>query len=83
MIIEELFELVVCEIAFILKCDASKLLDSTCSHDVDNWDSLNNVRMLLHLEKKFHIRFTGLETSSLENIGDLVQLIAAKLGDQK
>ena len=76
----ELFSRVAAEIAVILRCDASVIAPTTCAVDIESWNSLNNVKLLIHLERRFKIRFSGVEASSLQNVGELVDLIAAKLG---
>jgi acyl carrier protein len=76
----DLFSKVAAEIAIILRCDASIIAPTTSAVDIESWNSLNNVKLLIHLERCFKIRFTGAEASSLENVGELVDLIAAKLG---
>ena len=75
----ELFSKVSIEMAAILRCDASLITPTTCAVDIKSWDSLNNVKLLIQLEKRFNIRFAGFEASTLQNVGDLVDLIAAKL----
>ncbi|MBU3604118.1 acyl carrier protein [Polynucleobacter sp. AP-Kaivos-20-H2] len=74
-----LFEVVKTELSEIFKCNALEFTRDTCAADIELWDSLNNVKMLLQLEKKFKIRFSGIDASSLENVGELVDLIAVKL----
>ena len=49
------------------------------AHDVDGWDSLANIRLLLTLERKFHIKFSASEVGGLKNVGDLVTLIVNKM----
>jgi len=46
--------------------------------DVDGWDSLTHIRLILSVEKAFKIRFTTSEIGNLENVGDLVALIRAR-----
>jgi acyl carrier protein len=46
--------------------------------DVDGWDSLTHIRLLLTVEKAFKTRFTTSEIGKLENVGDLVALIKAR-----
>lgn len=46
--------------------------------DVDGWDSLTHIRLLLTIEKAFSIKFSTAEIGKLENVGDLARLIAAK-----
>lgn len=46
--------------------------------DVDGWDSLTHLRLLLTIEKAFKIKFSTSEIGKLENVGDLVALIKAR-----
>lgn len=75
---DEIFKIVAIELSSIFKCNLSDIKPHTCAADIDLWDSLNNIKMLLLLEKKFGIRFTGIDASSLENVGELVALIFLK-----
>jgi acyl carrier protein len=43
--------------------------------DVDGWDSLSHIRLILTIEKKFNIKFSTSEIGKLEEVGDLVALI--------
>jgi acyl carrier protein len=47
--------------------------------DVDGWDSLTHIRLILSVEKAFKIRFTTAEVGNLANVGDLVALIRARV----
>jgi acyl carrier protein len=47
--------------------------------DVDGWDSLTHIRLILSVEKEFKIRFTTSEIGNLENVADLVALIRARV----
>jgi acyl carrier protein len=49
------------------------------AEDVEGWDSLNHIRLILSVQKSFGLKFSALETGQLKNVGELVQLIAAKL----
>jgi acyl carrier protein len=46
--------------------------------DVDGWDSLSHIRLMLTIEKAFAVRFSASEVGKLKNVGELVNLIAAK-----
>ena len=46
--------------------------------DVDGWDSLTNIRLLLTIEKSFKVKFSTQEIGKLENVGGLVKLIQAR-----
>jgi acyl carrier protein len=43
--------------------------------DVEGWDSLTHVRLIMTVQKAFKIRFSSSEISKLERVGDLVKLI--------
>jgi acyl carrier protein len=47
--------------------------------DVDGWDSLAHVRLLLTVERKFGIKFNAIEAGKLKNVGELMELIDSKL----
>jgi acyl carrier protein len=46
--------------------------------DIEGWDSLNHVRLVLSVQKAFEVRFSAAEIGRLVNVGELVQLIASK-----
>jgi acyl carrier protein len=46
--------------------------------DVDGWDSLTHIRLILTIEKAFKIKFSTSEIGKFENVGDLVTLIKAR-----
>jgi acyl carrier protein len=48
------------------------------AEDVDGWDSLTHIRMLLTVEKTFGVKFSTSEVGQLQTVGDLVKLIASK-----
>jgi acyl carrier protein len=47
--------------------------------EVDEWDSLNHVRLILTVEREFAVKFAASEITGLKNVGDLIGLIEAKL----
>lgn len=54
--------------------------DDLTADDIEDWDSLSNIRFMVAVEKAFSIRFTNSEIEGLENVGQLVDLVAAKAG---
>ena len=46
--------------------------------DVDGWDSLTHVRLIMSVQKAFKIKFSTSEIRRLESVGDLVQLIKGR-----
>jgi acyl carrier protein len=48
--------------------------------DVDGWDSLRHVRLMLTIERAFGIKFSAYEVNKLRNVGQLATLIQDKVG---
>jgi acyl carrier protein len=63
-------------IADLLDLDDLKLTRATTANEVDGWDSLAHVRIVVAAEQAFGVRFTTGEIASLKTAGDLVDLIA-------
>ena len=58
--------------------DAIKITPELTAKDVDGWDSLTHIRLILTIEKAFKIKFSTSEIGKLENVGDLVAIIKAR-----
>ena len=48
---------------------------NTTANDIDGWDSLTHIRLVISIEKALDLRFTAAEISELENVGEMVELI--------
>ena len=48
------------------------------ANDVDGWDSLSHVRLIVAVEKEFEIRFSQKELLTFKNVGDLLKSIRSK-----
>jgi acyl carrier protein len=48
--------------------------------DVDGWDSLSHIRLILSVQKKFGVKFSPIEMNRLKNVGDLIALTKDKQG---
>lgn len=55
--------------------DSIKITPELSAKDVEGWDSLTHIRLLLTIEKAFKIKFSTAEIGKLQNVGDLVTLI--------
>ena len=51
---------------------------STTAKDIDEWDSLAHIRLIVAIEKHFKLRFTAAEINELENVGEMADLIIKK-----
>ena len=48
------------------------------AHDVEKWDSLRHIQLISEVESAFGIKFKLREIMSMNNVGDLIDLIHAK-----
>ncbi len=62
----------------VLDDDSIELSDETTANDVEEWDSLAHVRLMIAVEGALGIRFSTQEINSPANIGELIDLIKAK-----
>jgi acyl carrier protein len=58
--------------------DSIRLTPALSAKDVDGWDSLTHIRLILTVEKAFKVRFSTVEVGKLQNVGDLVGLIKSR-----
>ena len=59
--------------------DSIEVTPKLSADDVDGWDSLTHIRLILTIEKAFKIKFSTSEIVKLENVGDMVALIQRKV----
>ena len=52
----------------------------TSAYDVNGWDSVSHVYVLLEVERRFGVRLPEQRVFQLENVGDLVDLVAETAG---
>lgn len=62
--------------------DSLTVSEDTTAADIEAWDSLNHVRLMLTVQRAFRVRISAAETSQLRSVGDLVRLLRSKIGTQ-
>lgn len=50
----------------------------TSALDIDDWDSITHVQLLVLIEKNFKVTFTAREIQQFKNVGEIVASIEAK-----
>jgi acyl carrier protein len=59
--------------------DSIRVSPELSAKDVDGWDSLTHIRLILTVQKAFNVKFSTSEIGKLENVGDLVELIRSRI----
>lgn len=59
--------------------DTLDINDLTNSSDIEDWDSLEHITLVVSMEKEFSLKFDLKEVNKLANVGEMVDLIASKL----
>ncbi|MEG1896066.1 MAG: acyl carrier protein [Oscillospiraceae bacterium] len=57
-----------------------QLTEATTAQDIEDWDSLEQINLLVAIEKKFSIKFKLEDVSHLANVGDMANLVAKLVG---
>jgi len=60
--------------------EAISLQRETTSDDIEEWDSLTHMNLVVALELRFKIKFALGELQKLRNVGEMLDLINRKLG---
>ena len=52
---------------------------NTAAEDIEGWDSMEHINLIVAMEKTFGIKFSIEEAGSLKNVGEMIDLIQKKL----
>ena len=63
----------------VLEDDTIELTPTTTAEDVEGWDSMNHIFIVVELEKRFGVKFQAAEMEELKNVGELATLVEQKL----
>ena len=53
--------------------------ESTSANDIEEWDSLTNIQLIVSIEHEFGIKFDSEEMTSWANVGEMVANIESKI----
>ncbi len=62
----------------VLDLDEVELTDETSAEDIEEWDSLSHIQLIVAIEKEFKLKFTSKEIMSWKNVGEMVDCILTK-----
>lgn len=49
--------------------------DSTTSNDIEDWDSLEHINLIVAIEDEFGMKFKMSEVTGVKNVGETVDII--------
>ena len=53
--------------------------DSTTADDIEDWDSLEHINLIVAIEKKYNIKFNMGEVNKFKNVGEMVDRILERV----
>lgn len=60
--------------------DEIEITEETTADDIEGWDSLTHVQLIVAVEKAFSVKFSTVEVMKLKNVGEFIELIRKKVG---
>jgi acyl carrier protein len=64
----------------VLDNDNIVLTENSSAKEIDEWDSLSHIQLVVAIEKKYKIRFSPAEILKWKKVGDIVESIEQKKG---
>ena len=75
---EDLYPRLTTVFANVFDDDDIVITPELTANDVDEWDSLKHIRLIIAIEQEFGLKFATSEVNDFKNVGELVDVIAAK-----
>ena len=63
--------------------DTIVLTDKTNANDIEDWDSLEQINLIVNIENEFEMMFDMAEVSDLANVGEMADLIMRKYAENE
>ena len=75
---EEMLKKITTVFIDVLDDEEIVLTESTSADDLEDWDSLTHIQLVVGVEKAFNVRFTSSEIQDWENVGEMMDCILKK-----
>lgn len=66
----------------VFQDDELSIAEDMTAADIEDWDSVMHINLILSVEEHFGVRFKSSEVARLQSIGELHNLIVEKGADQ-
>ncbi len=78
---EQIFEAVQEIFQDVFDDETLVIRDETNADDIEDWDSLEHISLIVSMEKEFHMKFDIKEVNKLEDVGEMIDLIKRKMDE--
>jgi acyl carrier protein len=58
--------------------ESIQIRDDMTADDIEEWDSLNHINLVVAVERSFRVKFTTKEVDGLANVGEFIALVGRK-----
>ncbi len=79
----KVFEQIKLILTDVLDVENIAIDENTNSYDIDEWDSLAHINIMISISKQFDIKFSVDEIASLHNVGAIVECVERKLENKQ
>lgn len=62
----------------VLENEDITLTQETTAQDIEEWDSINHIYLVVEIEKHFAIKFSSSEILQWKNVGEMIDSVIAK-----
>ena len=53
--------------------------ENTTSNDIEDWDSLEHINLVVAVEQEFGMKFNMNEVTTMKNVGEMVDIILSRI----
>ena len=72
---EEIYERINNVFRDVFDDDSIEVNAETTSNDIEDWDSLEHINLVVAVEQEFGIKFNMNEVTTMKNVGEMVDII--------
>ncbi len=76
---EEIFERLNNVFRDVFDDESITVSEKTTSADIEDWDSLEHINLIVAVEQEFGIKFNMGEVTTMKNVGEMVNIIESRV----